>query len=73
MTKLSRFLLAVSLTIPVLATGCAEHRTVYAWGPAEQPYYVRWEHETHRDHVEWERRNEAERHEYWEWRKHHQD
>jgi hypothetical protein len=73
MGKSSRFLLAAVLMIPLLGTGCAAHRQVYAWGPGETTYYVRWEHETHRDHVEWESRNDADHNAYWNWRKHHQD
>ncbi len=71
MQRLNRLLLAAVLTMPMLATGCG-HRHVYAWGPSEGPYYSQWEHETHRDHVEWEQRNNGDRSAYWAWRKHHQ-
>lgn len=73
MGKLGRFLLASILVVPLLSTGCAEHRRVYAWGPGETTYYIQWEHETHRDHVDWERRNDADHRAYWNWRKHHHD
>jgi hypothetical protein len=73
MGKYNRLLLTVVLTIPLLTTGCAEHRQVYAWGPGETTYYVQWEHETHRDHVEWESRNESDHKAYWNWRKHHHE
>jgi hypothetical protein len=73
MKKLRRLLLASLLMIPLLSTGCAEHRQTYAWGPGETTYYVQWEHETHRDHMEWEQRKDAEHNEYWKWRKQHQD
>jgi len=53
MGRFNRLLLAAVLTVPLFATGCAAHRQVYAWGPGESTYYVQWEHETHRDHVEW--------------------
>lgn len=73
MKKLGQLLLLSVLAMPLFATGCAEHREVYAWGPGEQPYYQRWEHETHRNHEAWEQRNEADRKAYWNWRKHHHD
>jgi len=38
MEKLGRFLLASVLVVPLLSTGCAEHRRVYAWGPGETTY-----------------------------------
>ena len=71
MEKLSRLLLVAVLTISFFATGCAGHRRVYAWGPGETTYYAQWERESHRDHVEWEQRNESDRSAYWDWRKHH--
>jgi hypothetical protein len=71
MEKLSRLLLAAALTIPLVAAGCG-HRQVYVWGPGEATYYSQWEGETHHDHVEWEKRSDADHREYWNWRKHHQ-
>ena len=71
MGRFNRLLLAAVLTVPLFATGCAAHRqVVYTWGPGESTYYVQWEHETHRNHVEWEQRNEADHGAYWNWRKH---
>jgi hypothetical protein len=56
-----------------LISGCAAHGRVYVrtYGPAEAPYYSRWEHDTRRDHMEYERRKRAEQNEYWRWRRHH--
>jgi hypothetical protein len=71
MGKLSRLMVATVLTTSLFAAGCAPHRQVYAWGPGETTYYVQWEHETHRDHVEWEQRNDGDHGAYWKWRKHH--
>ncbi len=71
--QLNQLLLAAALILPVFGVGCGEHRQVYVWGPSESTYYVQWEHETRRDHVEWERRNKAEQKEYWNWRHHHHD
>lgn len=73
MNRMSRFLLAGVLAIPILATGCGDHREVRAWGPGETTYYVQWEHQTHRDHAEWESRNDTDHRAYWEWRKHHHE
>lgn len=74
MERFWRFLLvSVLLVIPVLSTGCAEHRRAYVWGPGETTYYVQWEHDTHRNHVDWGARSESEHNAYWKWRHHHHD
>ena len=73
MKKIARLLLASVLVVPLLSAGCADHRQVYAWGPGETTYYATWEHDTHRDHMDWERRNDADRKAYWKWREHHHD
>jgi hypothetical protein len=69
MSKLRQLLLTAALTVPLLATACQQNR--YSWTPAEQPHYVQWEHETHRDHVDWNRRSDDEHKQYWDWRKSH--
>lgn len=73
MKILDRLMITTALALPLLASGCAGHRQVYVWGPGETVYYTQWEHDTHRDHVEWEQRNEADQRAYWNWRKHHHD
>jgi hypothetical protein len=73
MKALNRILIAAVFATPLLGAGCAAHRQVYVWGPGEQTYYVQWEHETHRDHVDWEQRNDADHNAYWSWRRHHHD
>lgn len=73
MKKMGRLLFAAVLLLPILGTACAQRRVVYAWGPGEQPYYQRWEVETHRQHEDWDRRSKAEQKEYWNWRKNHHD
>lgn len=74
MGKLGRLLLAAALTVPLLAsTGCVPHRQAYVWGPGEETYYVQWEGETHRNHVDWDKRSDADHNAYWKWRKHHPD
>jgi hypothetical protein len=70
MRKLKSLLLAAALTLPLLCTaGCVPHRQ---WGPGEQTYYIQWEHQTHRQHEDWNHRNKADQKAYWKWRKHHQ-
>jgi hypothetical protein len=67
-------------TVAALATpmaGCAHHYhddsvVAVSWSDSEEPYYERWEHETHRDHVAWESRNSGDQHAYWAWRHDHQ-
>lgn len=69
-------LLAAMLT-PAL-TGCAVHARVYdpydnqyhAWAP-ERGHYQEWEHDTHRKHEDYKRRNADEQKEYWKWRQSH--
>jgi hypothetical protein len=73
MKKPGRYLVVAALFVPLLAAGCAEHRRVYAWGPGEVTYYGQWEHDTHRDHMEWEARNDADHQAYWKWRRNHHD
>jgi hypothetical protein len=67
--------LALTLVFAGL-TACAHHTyvaTTDVWGPGESTYYTRWEVETHRDHVDWERRGDDEHRAYWEWRHSHHD
>jgi hypothetical protein len=68
--------LAVALAGPVLVAGCeGEVRTYdvgygdyHTWNHHEVVYYDNWEHETHRDHVDFAKRNDAEKKEYYSWR-----
>jgi hypothetical protein len=68
--------LALALGGPVLNSGCAEHPRYYdpyysdyhTWNSGEVVYYNRWEHDTHRDHVDFAKRNDADRKEYYTWR-----
>ena len=69
-------LLAVALAGPVLIAGCeGEVRTYdagygdyHTWNHGEVVYYNNWEHETHREHVDFAKRNDAEKKEYYSWR-----
>ena len=72
MKKLVSLFLGSILMLPFIE-GCAAHGRVYvrSYGPAEAPYYNRWERESRREHMEYERRRKAEQNQYWNWRRHH--
>ena len=62
----------------VFCAGCAEHRVYdpyyhdyHVWAD-EGVYYNQWERETHRDHMDFNRRNEADKKAYWDWRHSHE-
>lgn len=52
--------------------GCYAHHphdyVVAQWSVNEEPYYERWEHETHWDHQDYNRRNSDDQKAYWQWR-----
>lgn len=73
MKKAAHYVFASLFPALLLSTGCADHRQVYVWGPGESSYYLQWEHEGHRDHMEWGQRSDADRRAYWKWRKHHHE
>ena len=58
--------LAAAFAAPVLTTGCAMRARVY--GPGEAPYYTRWEHDTHRQDMDFNKRSKADQKAYWAWR-----
>jgi hypothetical protein len=55
-------LLAVVITSPALITGCRSQETVY---------YNQWEHDTHREHRDLNKRTDSEQKEYSDWRRSH--
>jgi hypothetical protein len=57
-------LVFVAITSPLIMTGCRSQETVY---------YNQWEHDTHREHMDLNKRSEAERREYSDWRRSHSD
>jgi hypothetical protein len=69
-------LLCAAIASTVVLSGCSAHVRVYdpyyhdyhAWNDHEVVYYNQWEHDTHRDHVDFKARNEADQKEYWDWR-----
>jgi hypothetical protein len=71
----STILTAGALASPAIVAGCAHHyhddTVAVSWSDSEEPYYERWEHETHRDHVAWTNRSADDQHAYWAWRHDH--
>ena len=75
MRKLGWMLLAGLMTVAMLNTGCTVHAGYYdpyyhdhhTW-TVEEPYYNRWETDTHRQHEEFKKRKKEEQKEYWDWR-----
>ena len=55
-------LLAVAITSPAVITGCRSQETVY---------YNQWEHDTHREHRDLNKRTDSEQKEYSDWRRSH--
>jgi hypothetical protein len=68
MRRLFRNFASLLLTAAVASsaafTGCRSGETVY---------YNQWEHDTHREHLDLNKRSEAERQEYAEWLRSHRD
>ena len=75
MRTFAPLLFAAILAAPVLSTGCTAHVLVYdpyyhdyhAWA-GETTYYAQWEHDTHRDHMDFNKRSDADKKAYWDWR-----
>jgi hypothetical protein len=67
-------LFAVMIYTAALTSGCAEHAYYdpyyHDYHPVngEVVYYNQWEHDTHRDHVDLNKRSDADKKEYWDWR-----
>ncbi|HTW79397.1 MAG TPA: hypothetical protein VME23_07650 [Terracidiphilus sp.] len=77
--NLPAFALCATLAAPLLIAGCAVHARVYDpyyhdyhdWN-GETVYYNQWETETHRRHVDFNKRPPDEQKQYWDWRHHHE-
>ena len=73
------FVLAAVLAATVAMTGCSAHVRVYDpyyhdchdWNH-ETVYYNQWEVNTHRPHVDYNKRAPADQKEYWDYRHSHQ-
>jgi hypothetical protein len=80
LSNISICLLASALGTAALTTGCTVHARYYDpyyhdYHPVsgEVVYYSQWEKETHRGHVDLDKRNDADKKEYWNWRHKHED
>jgi hypothetical protein len=45
-----------------------DYHDYHVWNNNEVVYYNRWETETHRDHKEFQDRDDKDKNEYWNWR-----
>ncbi|HTA80287.1 MAG TPA: hypothetical protein VK720_12130 [Terracidiphilus sp.] len=70
-----------ALALSVFTSGCTVHAGYYD-DPyyhdrhavsGEVVYYNQWEHDTHRDHVDFKKRNKDDQKAYWDWRHSHDD
>jgi len=78
-------LFATVLAVPVVVSGCAarvsagyryydaDYNDYHTWNDGEVVYYTQWEHDTHRDHRDFQKRSKDEQREYWHWRHDHGD
>ena len=60
-------LLTTVLAAPVFVTGCRSQAS------PQDDSYIQWEHETHRQHVDMDKRSVEERKQYEDWRDSHQE
>jgi len=75
MRHFAPLLLAAVLAAPVFSTGCVAHVRVYdpyyhdyhGWD-GETTFYAQWEHDTHRDHRDFNKRSDDDKKAYWDWR-----
>jgi hypothetical protein len=72
------FLLAAAVALPAAVSACATHRyydsddrVYHRWNHDEVVFYQRWERETRRPHVDYDRRSDNDRRAYWHWRHDH--
>jgi hypothetical protein len=81
MNSKSRFIstlfLSAALACSVFGIACGHHyyrvydpyyNDYHVWNNDEVVYYNRWEHDTHRDHVDFRKRKTDDQKEYWTWR-----
>jgi hypothetical protein len=68
-------LMTMFVAMALCSTGCEAHVRVYdpyyhdyhAWGP-EAGFYAQWESDNHRDHMDFNKRSDADKKAYWDWR-----
>ena len=73
--KITPLLVAAAFCLPLLTTGCAQHRYYYdsythqRYPYAEEnTYYVQWENDTHRQHEDFNKRSKEDQKAYWDYR-----
>jgi hypothetical protein len=68
-------LFAGVLAVPLVTTGCQSQAPSQASSPAptQDDSYIQWEHETHRAHVDVDKRSADERKQYNDWHQSHPD
>ncbi len=64
-------LLAVAIASPVAITGCQQQPQQTPQQTDETVIYTQWEHETHRDHQDLNKRSPDEQKQYADWRSTH--
>ena len=75
----SRFSIAAVLASALLATGCAARSRVYApynyfsWNNREAIFLSQWEHDTHREHVDFTVLSDSDMWEFQKWRWSHRE
>lgn len=71
---LGTLVLCAALISPVVISGCAARvydyygHDYHRWDHQEYVYYEQWEVETHRRHRDYDRRDQNEQRQYWQWR-----
>jgi len=73
--RLALLAFAACIASTTFIAGCTVHAGYYdpyyhdhhQWA-VEEPYYSRWEAETHRQHEEFKQRKKEEQRAYWDWR-----
>ena len=76
---LSILAFTAALSAPALIAGCNDGYRAYdpyyndyhVWNDREVVYYNNWEHDTHRNHVDYRKRKPEEQKEYWNYRHSH--
>jgi hypothetical protein len=69
--------LCAALISPLVISGCAarvydyQGHDYHRWDRHERVYYQQWEVETHRRHQNYDRRDQQQQREYWQWRDNH--
>ena len=68
---------------PIVLSGCAarvsagyryydpDRNDYHTWNNGEVVYYTQWEHDTHRDYRDFDKRSDDDRRSYWKWRHDH--